>query len=330
MDAALALPVSVAARPRAFVRVSGPGSGDYLQRMVSNDVLALAAGDSCDALLLTPKARVIATLRVLRRDDDDFLLLTEPELGETVRDHLQRMRFAARCEIALEARRSHLVLGASEPPDGVLSVPNEDYGVPGWEILDAGEPPDATPLGDEELERLRIEAGTPRFGREIDDRILPAEAGLDSRAISFDKGCYPGPGAGGAAPLPGPREPLAPGLPDRSRRAAALRRRDRARREGGRSPHERRCRSRQGRRPRLRADRGAGFGLRIDLGVAGYNDSSAPVAQGIERSPAEAEARGSNPLGRTCRHVDACRSRPAKPGSATGCHRWLQDAALAS
>jgi folate-binding protein YgfZ len=47
-------------------------------------------------------------------------------------------------------------------------------------------------LADDELERLRIEAGTPRFGREIDDRVLPAEAGLDERAISFTKGCYPG------------------------------------------------------------------------------------------------------------------------------------------
>jgi aminomethyltransferase len=47
-------------------------------------------------------------------------------------------------------------------------------------------------LGDDELERLRIEAATPRYGREIDDRVLPAEAGLDERAISFSKGCYPG------------------------------------------------------------------------------------------------------------------------------------------
>jgi folate-binding protein YgfZ len=39
---------------------------------------------------------------------------------------------------------------------------------------------------------LRIEAATPRYGREIDDRVLPAEAGLDERAISFTKGCYPG------------------------------------------------------------------------------------------------------------------------------------------
>jgi folate-binding protein YgfZ len=39
---------------------------------------------------------------------------------------------------------------------------------------------------------MRIEAGTPRFGREIDDRVLPAEAGLTARAVSFTKGCYPG------------------------------------------------------------------------------------------------------------------------------------------
>ena len=47
-------------------------------------------------------------------------------------------------------------------------------------------------MSEDELERLRVLAGTPRWGREIDDRILPAEAGLDDRAISFTKGCYPG------------------------------------------------------------------------------------------------------------------------------------------
>ena len=48
------------------------------------------------------------------------------------------------------------------------------------------------PIAPEELERLRIEAGTARFGAEIDDRVLPAEAGLTERAVSFSKGCYPG------------------------------------------------------------------------------------------------------------------------------------------
>src|SRR5262249_20431383 len=67
--------------------------------------------------------------------------------------------------------------------------PTRDYGVPAVEVLDGVE--DAQP-GDEELERLRILARTPRWGREIDDGILPAEAGLDERAVSFTKGCYPG------------------------------------------------------------------------------------------------------------------------------------------
>src|SRR5437764_9660257 len=39
---------------------------------------------------------------------------------------------------------------------------------------------------------MRIEAGTPRYGHELDDRVLPAEAGLDETHISFTKGCYPG------------------------------------------------------------------------------------------------------------------------------------------
>jgi len=172
-----------ARRPRAFVRVTGPDAEDYLQRMVSNDVEAVAPGESCEALLLTPKARVIAPLRILRRGPDDFLLLTEPELGERVRDELVRMRFAARCEIELEEHTSTIVFAAGE------GIPNDDYGSPACEVLDAELEPT---IDDDELERLRIEAGTPAWGKEIDDRVLPAEAGLTERAVSFTKGCFPG------------------------------------------------------------------------------------------------------------------------------------------
>jgi tRNA-modifying protein YgfZ len=181
---------AVAHRPRAFVRVSGPQAEDYLQRMVSNDIAALAHGDACDALLLTAKARVIAPLRVYRRGADDFLLLTEPELGETVRAHLLSFRFAARAEIEPEEHSSHVTF--RPPGDGVLAIPTADYGVDAWEALDAEPPAGAVVLAGEELELLRIEARTPRFGREIDDRVLPAEAGLVERAVSLTKGCYPG------------------------------------------------------------------------------------------------------------------------------------------
>lgn len=161
----------VARRPRAFLRVSGPDAEDYLQRMVSNDVAALAPGELCNALLLTPKARLIAPLRVLRRADDDFLLLTEPELGDRVLGELTRMRFAAKCELEPEQHESWLVLG-------------------GEEVLD--ERPDGEEVSQAEAERARIEAGIPRWGHELDERILPAEAGLTETHVSFTKGCYPG------------------------------------------------------------------------------------------------------------------------------------------
>jgi len=162
------------------VRVHGSGAVEFLNRMLSNDV---PDEGSVDALLLTPKARVIAPLLVWRRGPEDVLLLTEPTLGEVVQTQLTRARFAARCEIEAEEHVSTIVLGDGD------GIPNRDYGRPAFELLDADIEPT---LAEEELERLRIEAGTPLYGREIDDRVLPAEAGLDERAISFSKGCYPG------------------------------------------------------------------------------------------------------------------------------------------
>lgn len=149
--------------------------------MVSNDVEALQVGDACPALLLTAKARVIAPLVVWRRGEADFLLLTEPELGEPVRALLVRMRLRAQCEIELEEHTSALVFGG----DGIAT----DF--PGArEVLDDASL--AATLDAEELERRRIEARVPRWGREIDDRVLPAEAGLETTHVSFSKGCYPG------------------------------------------------------------------------------------------------------------------------------------------
>ena len=108
----------------------GPDAASYLQAMVSNDVEALGIGDACEALLLTPKARVIAPLVVLRRAVDDFLLLTEPGLGERVRSTLVRSRFSAKCEVEQEQHESVVVLGGSE------GIPTSDYGVPAVEVLD--------------------------------------------------------------------------------------------------------------------------------------------------------------------------------------------------
>src|SRR5262249_24797617 len=111
----------------------------------------------------------------------DFLLLTEPELGDAVRAQLIRSRFAAKCEIEPEEHSSVLVFGEADGIPGKL---------PGSvEVLDADL--DET-LDADDLERARIEAGIPAWGKELDDTILPAEAGLDETHVSFTKGCYPG------------------------------------------------------------------------------------------------------------------------------------------
>lgn len=182
---------AVVDRPRSFVGLRGPDALGYLDRMVSNDVAALAIGEACQALLLTPKGRVIAPLVVVSRGDNDFLLLTEPQLGNDVRDILLRGRFAAQVTIEVEEHQSQILLGDDlDPPAGLL-IPNTEFGLPGIEVVD-GDPPATTTVSSDEAERLRIEAATPRFGHEIDQRVLPAEAGIVEQSVSFTKGCYPG------------------------------------------------------------------------------------------------------------------------------------------
>src|SRR5919204_3215271 len=169
----------VARRPRDYVRVAGPDARDYLQRMLSNDVEQAP----CPALLLTAKARVIAPVAVVRRAEEDFLLLTEAGLGERVRAELLRFRFAAKVEVEPEEHESFVVLGGAD------GIPAPEYGEAAVEVLDG---PLEPTLSADELERLRIEAGAPPFGHEIHDRVLPPEAGLDETHISFSKGCFPG------------------------------------------------------------------------------------------------------------------------------------------
>ena len=147
--------------------------------MLSNDI----EHAPCQAMLLTPKARLIATVLVVRRVEDDFLLLTEPGLGEAVTSTLSRARFAAKVEIEPEEHTSVVALGE----DG--EIPNDELGEPGAELIDSDLEPT---LSVDEVERLRIEAARPAWGKELDDSILPAEAGLDETHVSFTKGCYPG------------------------------------------------------------------------------------------------------------------------------------------
>ena len=169
---------------RGYVRVAGLDAPDFLERMLSNEVASLEPGEARRALLLTPKGRMVAPLRAVREAQNSFLLITETELAEAVASTLIRARFAAKAEIAAVPLRGYLHL--IHPGRG---VPNGDYGIDAWETWEEGDLDGADP---DEVEALRIEAGTPSWGKELDETVLPAEAGLDETHISFTKGCYPG------------------------------------------------------------------------------------------------------------------------------------------
>jgi folate-binding protein YgfZ len=77
-----------------------------------------------------------------------------------------------------------------------------DTGEPGFDILVDRSATDsfaaalhhagAVDVDTDVAEVLRIEAGIPKFHRDMDEETIPLEAGIESRAISFDKGCYVG------------------------------------------------------------------------------------------------------------------------------------------
>ena len=210
------------------------------------------------------------------------------------------MRFAAKCEIELE---EHTSWSSSERPEG---IPTADYGVPAVEVLDAGLEPT---LGDEELERLRIRARYAAL-RPRDRRPRPSgRSGPGSARDRLREGLLPGPGADRAAALPRSRQPLAARPRARRRRATRVRRGARLRRKGGRPRDERGSRWRRRHRAGVRPQGGSrGCDSRAprprrDAARLGF---PAPVAQGIERCPAEAEVASSNLAGRImgkpCRH----------------------------
>ena len=174
---------------RGYVEVAGPQAEDFLERMLSNEVASLEQGEARAALLLSAKGRIIAPLRVVRTGSEEFVLVTDAsKLAEAVVASLRAARFASRCEIDLRPWVGFVQLAGDPEPRAFRT---DDYGTEAWESWrETGSLAEAQ--SPEALEALRIAAGTPAWGKELDETVLPAEAGLDKTHISFTKGCFPG------------------------------------------------------------------------------------------------------------------------------------------
>lgn len=188
--------------PRDVVRVSGPDAERYLQGQLSQDVAALAPGAWAWALVLSPQGKLDAFVRVYRTAADDFVLDADAGTGPPLVARLLRFRLRTKAEVEQLEWRAVAVRGPDavsvRPPvapagDGV-ALPFQWGGLAGYDLLGAHPvaPDGAVAVSQDDYEAVRIEAGFPRHGAELDERTIPAEAGLVEASVSFTKGCYTG------------------------------------------------------------------------------------------------------------------------------------------
>jgi len=212
---------------RDIVRVAGPDAQNYLQGQASQDVAKLGDGGWAWALVLQPQGKLDAFVRVSRRGPDEFLLDTDAGMGPPLVARLARFKLRTKVDIAqldwqvvavrgtgrpeLPASFSDTAVaaggaaaggadaggaaaGGADAGGAAVVVPFEWGGLAGYDLFGptVDIPVGATPVDADAYEAVRVEAGFPRHGNELDERTIPAEAGLVEASVSFTKGCYTG------------------------------------------------------------------------------------------------------------------------------------------
>jgi len=189
---------------RGMFIVRGSEAAEFLQGQVSNDVEALAPGQGCYATILNHKGKLRTDLRVLR--GDDWFWIDTEAIGTAVVRHMLDTYTVGRDVQWEEAERSLLSLvgpGADAladpaPPPAEHSFTEGDAGLwvrtdLGIDLICSGDPElDVEEVAEEVVECLRIESGRPRLGLDMDADTIPQEAGINERAVDFEKGCYVG------------------------------------------------------------------------------------------------------------------------------------------
>jgi folate-binding protein YgfZ len=204
---------------RGGIAVIGPDGAEYLQGQLTNDVEALGVGEGQYAALLDRKGHMQADLRVLRAAAEEILLDLEPETKDAALRHLTMYSIGRdvkvvdateeRAIVSLIGPRAVEIAGSAPLPE----FANESTTVAGTRVLAVGTrdgidlflpiaerdrliaallEAGAVEVSAEAVEILRVEAGVPRFGAEMDAATMPAEASIVEDAVSFTKGCYIG------------------------------------------------------------------------------------------------------------------------------------------
>jgi glycine cleavage system T protein len=216
---------------RGKLRLKGKDRTDFLHGMVTNDIKKLTPGNGLYAVFTNDKAKMLSDGRIYCLADGLWIDL-EPEVTGKIQKHLDKYTLVSDVTIenlteafgllSIYGPSSHGIITqmiGSEPPtkdystmtfslDGVqtFAARNEITGEAGYDLcipidrmaptwnrlIGMGGPYGLRPVGLDALDSLRIEAGIPRYGIDMDESNFPMEAGLEKRAISYTKGCYIG------------------------------------------------------------------------------------------------------------------------------------------
>lgn len=193
------------AKDTAVLVLRGDDAGEFLNGQITNDVADLADGESKYALLLTPKGKIRAEMVVARDGDETLVVCAQNQLPAILKT-IETFRigyFFSVEEAHDQFRLFHLVAEDPESIVGKLAAPVVELESPlGADLLvEAGQAGQlaseltvagATPIDELGYAAERVARGVPVFGSELTEDTFPAEASLETRAVSFEKGCYVG------------------------------------------------------------------------------------------------------------------------------------------
>lgn len=206
---------------RGKLALTGPEAKPFLQGQVSNDVEALEPGSGCYAAFLTPKGKMLGDIRILDTGEE-ILLDTERVALQELFNMVRRFSVGYAVELHKRTLQGGLLsllgpdaeatvgtaglLGAAEDSHALVDVDGitarairTDVGV---DLLCDADDTDALrealsdrgahAVSEVVADCVRVERGRPRYGIDLDDSVIPQEADLNDRAVSFTKGCYVG------------------------------------------------------------------------------------------------------------------------------------------
>jgi folate-binding protein YgfZ len=207
---------------RGKLLLTGPEAKDFLHGQVTNDIESLHEGQGAYAAFLTHKGKMLGDLRVLDGGDAGLWLDTERSALQELFNMVRRYKLGRDVELhkrTLERALFSLVGPAARRVADAEDLPAAEHahrratigGAPvrvvatdaGIDVVCDAEDADAVraalveagaePVPEEAAEVVRVLSGRPRFGLDLEpEAVIPQEAGLNERAVSFTKGCYVG------------------------------------------------------------------------------------------------------------------------------------------